>query len=227
MRTAEGFRPCAKRQLAWSGFLSGSAIPLGGRMQTHRRLYMLVLLPAMIAGCYSGDGEFDSHGIWPLSTYSLELPSWQLEDGLKREFEVRGWRSHQKTYLSLNLRSTTPIVFADLPDELTVTITESSGKKLLETSSGIFAHLKKMQDLGETALPSEGQWLCTHAWDNPDVDDRAVPFMPGVAPKPQLSINCWQELQMPDRNYKVSVRCNQCGGQREVTATLRLGSGWK
>jgi hypothetical protein len=60
-----------------------------------------------------------------------------------------------------------------------------------------------------------------------DVNDRAVPFMAGVAPKDQLSIRCLQAIQMPARNYDVHVSCKQCGGSSEVTATLTLQSGWK
>jgi hypothetical protein len=196
-------------------------------MQLQRRVYTLALLSAMVVGCYSGDGEFESHGIWPLSTYSLELPSFQLENRLKREFDVRGWRSHKTTYLSLDLRSTAPIVFADLPDELTVSVTEISGNTILETSSGIFSHLRRMQELGDTDWNSEGEWLCKHEWGNPDVNNRAVPFKPNVHPEAQLAIHCWQALQMPHRNYKVLVTCKECGGSREVTATLTLSSGWK
>ena len=196
-------------------------------MRRLTRKCSLVLLLAMFVGCYSGDGDFESHGVWPFTAYSLELPAWQLENGVKREFNIRGWRSHRTTLVSLSLRSPEPVVFAQLPDELTVTVTEPSGRLVLLTSSGIFSHLRSMRDVGEATWPSNGEWLCQHHWADPDVNDRAVPFVAGAQPEEQLSIRCWQSIPMPGRNYDVLVSCHQCGGANEVTATLTLQSGWK
>lgn len=187
----------------------------------------VVLLSATLVGCYSGDGEFESHGVWPFTSYSLDLPEWQFEDGVKKRFEIRGWPSHRTTFITLSLESPEPVVFAQLSDELRVTVAEPSGRVVLRTSPGIFSHLRNMQVAGRATWPSDGEWLCRHVWADPDVNDRAVPFMADAQPEMQLSIRCWQSLPMPGRNYDVSVSCHQCGDSSNVTATLTLQSGWK
>ena len=128
------------------------------------RLASATLL-TVCGGCgYSGDGKFETHGTWPFSAYALKLPEWKLQGTDSLEYRIRGWKSHSSTYLTMTLSSQDPVVFAELPLELAVTIAEPGGRSVFSSKPDVFAHLKRMQRISAADAPIPGEWLCDHDW---------------------------------------------------------------
>jgi hypothetical protein len=180
----------------------------------------------LTVACYSGDGEFERHGIWPISAYSVSLPPFVLQTGLQKQFSVRGWRSHASTIANFRLSAEQRTDFASLDLKVEIVVTDRSGRTLMALEPEVFGHLERMQRDGEASRP-ENEWLCQWEWPDHRIDRQAVPFTPGVQPLPTTGLLCWHLFQSATPAYEVNIRCVRCSSESPIMASLELSSGWK
>jgi len=127
----------------------------------------------------------------------------------------------------MTLTNPEPVVFAEMPMRLAITIAEPQGPAVFASDPDVFAHLKRMQRISAADAPLPGEWQCDHDWGDKNVNRHAVPFLSGAMPKPQNTMHCWSEVPMPDSDYDFTVQCISCEQFDGISVAFDFGSGWK
>lgn len=199
------------------------------RIRSIRMTVAAMFFACTTSACsYSGDGKFEAEGIWPFVNYSLELPEFQFVKDFAAEFDLAGYKSHGRSMLELIIRSPEPIAFYELNAVVEVKVSDNLGTTYFYRKGPLNMHYVRMAGEGEASWPLETEWNTTFHYGEPDIDNRAVPFIVGGTPKPDISSKYWHFMPTGSRDLMLSVKVGGVPDDlRELTGRISIRSGWK
>ena len=195
-----------------------------------RKLHIaaLAVLFLLVSCGYEGDGQFESFGIWPLRTYTLQLPDVPLESGNTVEFDLSGYKSHGRSLLEVLIDSKHPIAFHAIDTAIELRIADGFGTTYFYRKGQLNQHYLRMAAEAESSWPLETEWDCDHSYDDANIDSRAVSFDPNRVPVPARSLRCWHFLPTGQHDLHMTVRMENVPKQfTNMVLRIELSSGGK
>jgi len=203
---------------------------------TNRRRPPVVLMAAalivvgalQLSGCgYSGEGEYQADGIWPLRNYRLELPEFPFESGVSRRFEISGYSSHGTSLLTLTIEAPDNYDFSTL-DALVDVQLRHSYVDHFHKRSALNAHLVDMRIAGAWQEASPEQWRCRYVYTSREINQQAWPFSLTVPVQLTRALKCSHFIPTGRSDYDLTVNIANVPDVLEgATASVELASGWK
>ena len=199
-------------------------------LRSRRSLLILIILALLKTGCgYSGDGEYNTEGIYPFRSYSLTFPAFRLDAAQPHAFEFQGYGGG-KARVFLVVRSRTPISFFEVSTAIDIRISDTAGNTVFHKAGPLDAHYQRMVNAGEASWPSAQQWMADYEWEDEDLRARAVPFDADQEPLDQATCRFWslEQAKIDRRRHVVEVTIKQVEpGYEGLVAEIKLLKGWK
>ena len=202
-------------------------------MQRSRRLITaaLLVLSLSVVGWrwgYSGDGEFETIGFWPLTVFKLQLPPFKFESGASAEYSLRGYRSTGRSWLHLELEGELPTDFSEVDAVVEVKILDEMGTTYFYRKGPLNQHFERMSDTGKTDWPLETEWAGRYKFGDPDFDNRAVPFKPNSVPLLSKGMTYAHSFPSSSKTLRLLLRIEGVRTQYEnLTGSILVRSGGK
>ena len=191
--------------------------------------YTLLIVSLLVGGCgYKGDGNFKASGFWPFINYSLELPEFPMGTSYSTKFSLAGYNSHGQSMMELKVFSSSPVAFYNLDTIVEVKVTDQLGTTYFYRKGPLNQHYMRMSKSGEASWPSETEWNTRYRYGDPEVDNNAVPFKPGIMPNKSRDAKYIHFLPTKDRNLTLYINITNVQEEVEsLTGKINLRSGWK
>ncbi|WP_423186526.1 hypothetical protein ACO1PK_15625 [Alishewanella sp. d11] len=193
-----------------------------------KKLILLSLCFSLISCGYKGDGDFKTYGYWPFITYELTLPDVSFETGAKHKFDLKGYKSHETSMISIELLSESEHDFSELDTEVELKIVNDLDVTFFYRRSPLNAHFKRMQELKEASWANEYEWDGRYSYENQDLRARAVPFSLIEMPSQTKSMRYFHFFPSDARSLTLTINIGSVPPQFEdVKVRINLSSGWK
>jgi len=192
-------------------------------------LLALVILSLSLAACgYKGDGEFQTHDIWPLERFELTLPSFPLQEGYSGQFNIDGYRSHGTSHLTLIITAPEAIDFSKSDVEIDVRISDALGTDFFHHAGAINSYFSRSDALGKRAVARPGEWRCRYLYQDPLLNKPLFPFQAGAPLRKTKELKCLHSMPSGKSQYDVLVNVGNVPPELAgATARIELSSSWK
>ena len=192
-------------------------------------VWVVLTTSLVLTSCdYEGDGEYRTHGFWPLRVYELVLPEFEFKSGKEQSFRIKGYSSHGKSLLTLMLSSEEPVSYKDLNTIVELHIKGGSGETYFYRKSALNAHYRRMYEKGEKLWASEFEWDGKYKYSayNIDADSYSSSRLHPADDTKEMSYSHFLPTEATD--YFVTVKIGKIpSGYEDLKARIELNSGWK
>ncbi len=195
-------------------------------MCKHLRFAMALPFAIILSSCgYEGDGKFRTHGIWPIISYELELPEFDLKSNQSAKFNIRGYKSHGTSYLSLILESEKPVAYKDLTTNIELRISGRNNVTYFYRNSTLNAHYLRMRQAGEKLWANEYEWDGHYEYSAYILEPGSSTFHEPASTTKMVYV---QSMPTGIQDYDVLVKIGHVPEPyNNIKARLELSSGWK
>ena len=192
-----------------------------------QKLFFLISCYLITSCGYEGNGRYEAQGIWPFTTYSLELPAFDFVSEKEAHFKLRGYGSHGTSFIKINLLSETPLYFPALDTTLEMRVVGGITTYFYRKSP-LNAHFERMVSLGESVWVNEYEWHGRYLYSNAALSNKVVPFSASNNPEVTETFTYTHSLPTGTEDLDVFVKIGRVPDDfKDIKFQLVFQSGWK
>ena len=190
---------------------------------------VIILISINIISCnYSGDGKFESEGIWPFNYYFLKLPEFSLKNDNSVSFSLDGYESHGRSLLKLYITNPTPISFHELDAVIEIKVIDNLNTTYFYRNGALNQHFIRMKKNKNALYPLETEWATSYQYGIDDIDKRVVPFSSDIMPKLSTTASYAHFFPTGNKSLKLIININNIPNNLVgLTGYIELHSSWK